>query len=66
MRAAVIEGGVAVNIIEIEQLGDLPELELVEAGGASIGDLWDGERFTPPPAPAAEPDLSEIDTTWSE
>lgn len=47
MRAAVIEGGVVANIIEVEALDVLPGL--VNAGIARIGDSWDGEQFAPAP-----------------
>lgn len=49
MRAHVIENGVVVNIIEVESLDFLPNL--VEATEGSIGWLYDGETFSPPPAP---------------
>lgn len=43
MKAAVIENGVVVNLIVVDQLGDL-----VDGEGAAIGDLWDGQQFTKP------------------
>jgi hypothetical protein len=50
MRAAVIEAGRVANIIEIEALGDLLGLELVEvSGGVAIGDLYDGDEFSEAP-----------------
>lgn len=51
MRAHVIENGVVVNTIEVESLDFLPNL--VEATEGSIGWLYDGEVFSPPPAPPA-------------
>jgi hypothetical protein len=47
MRAAVIEGGIVANIIEVESLDFLPNL--IDAAGGAIGDLWDGATFTKPP-----------------
>ncbi|MGI4717199.1 MAG: hypothetical protein ACRYGO_07240 [Janthinobacterium lividum] len=55
MRAAIIIDGKVDNIIEIEALDALPGVQLVEAEGASIGDLWDGERIVPAPTAPAEP-----------
>jgi len=49
MRAHVIENGVVVNTIEVESLDFLPNL--VEATEGSIGWLYDGQTFSPPPAP---------------
>lgn len=51
MQAAVIENSAVVNIIEIESLDLIPALELVDATGAQIGDLWDGGQFITPAAP---------------
>lgn len=61
MRAAIIEGGKVVNIIEVDDLNVLGEgVAIVEAPTASIGDDWDGEKFiridSAPPAPPAVPD----------
>ena len=47
MRAHVIENGVVVNTIEVESLDFLPNL--VEATEGSIGWLYDGQAFRPPP-----------------
>lgn len=49
MRYAIIENGTVTNIIEAN--GSLPGLNMVDAKHACIGDLWDGETFTAPPAP---------------
>lgn len=47
MRAALIQGGIVANIIEVESL-DYPGL--IEAGNGKIGDSWDGSVFTTPVA----------------
>jgi hypothetical protein len=52
MRAAVIENGVVVNVIEVASL-DVIE-GLVDGAGAAIGDAWDGTQFIPP-APVQAP-----------
>jgi len=57
MRAAVVEGGVVVNIIEVESLATFPGL--IDAAGGTIGDTWDGEKFTSPP-PIPEPVPSAV------
>jgi hypothetical protein len=46
MRAAVIDGGIVANIIEVDGLDVFPGL--VDAGNAQIGDLWDGASFSLP------------------
>lgn len=51
MQAAIIVDGQVDNIIEIDSLDVLPDLDLVDATGAQIGDLWDGERFSRPGGP---------------
>ena len=51
MRAAHIEDGKVINIIEAEALDIWPGVELVEAEGAAIGDTWDGAAFHRPPPP---------------
>jgi hypothetical protein len=51
MRAAVIDNGIVVNIIEVQSLDFLPGL--VDAAGAGIGDRWDGAAFSAPPLPPA-------------
>lgn len=47
MRVAIIEGGTVANVIVVEG-GVLPDGG-VPSDTADIGDLWDGEVFTPPP-----------------
>lgn len=47
MRAHVIENGVVVNTIEVEDLEVFPNLVDAELGG-QIGDAWDDEVFTSP------------------
>lgn len=49
-RFAVIEEGRVTNIAEAEQ-GFAVSQGWIPAGSASIGDLWDGETFTPAPPP---------------
>jgi hypothetical protein len=46
MRAAIIVDGKVDNIIEVDALDVLEGVVVVEAPSASIGDLWDGEKFT--------------------
>jgi hypothetical protein len=60
MRAAIIVDGTVDNIIEIEALDALPGVQLVDAGGASIGDLWDGEQIIPAPTEPVEPTEAQI------
>lgn len=56
MKAAVIENGKVVNIILVDSLDAFPNL--VDAGGASVGDLWDGVSFIPvPPQPKTREQL---------
>ena len=50
MRAAVIESGFVVNMIEVESLDFMPGL--VDGEGGGIGDLWNGQSFTKPALPA--------------
>jgi len=47
MRAHIIENGVVVNTIEVEDLEVFPNLIDAELGG-QIGDAWDGENFVSP------------------
>ena len=49
MRAHIIENSTVVNTIEVESLDFMPGL--VEATEGAIGWSYDGEKFTPPPAP---------------
>lgn len=49
MRAAMIENGVVLNVIETDDLDFIPGL--VACDGYGPGDLWDGERFSKPPEP---------------
>lgn len=56
MRAAVIENGIVVNLIEVDSLDVFPGL--IDAADAAIGDLWDGSGFSwpaaaPVPVPAS-------------
>lgn len=50
MRYAVIQDGVATNIV-IASAEFAQARGWVLADGAQIGDLWDGEAFTTPPPP---------------
>lgn len=66
MRAHIIENGVVVNTILVEDLNAFAGLETPpslidgEAGGG-IGDLWDGESFTTPaPAPSEVPEAVDM------
>ena len=52
MRAAIINSGVVVNVIELDNLGQYPGA--VACPNNDIGDLYDGSTFTkptPPPPP---------------
>lgn len=51
MRAAQIEGGLVVNVLEVDDLADVPGGVATETG--NVGDGWDGGKFTPP-APTKE------------
>lgn len=51
MRAHIIEAGEIVNTIEVESLDFMPGL-VAAVGGEGIGWGYDGQTFTPPPAPA--------------
>lgn len=48
MRAHVIENGKVINTIEVESLDFMPGLISAKNDG-SIGDLWDGKKFTTSP-----------------
>jgi hypothetical protein len=54
MRAHIIDNGIVTNTIEVESLDFLPNL--VEATEGSIGWLYDGQTFTPPPPPIKTPE----------
>lgn len=54
MRAHIIKDGVVVNTIEVESLDFMPGL--IDAEQGSIGDLWDGQAFSKPPAPVKSPE----------
>lgn len=54
MRAAVIEEGLVVNLIEVDTLNSFAGLTCVEAGDAHIGDAWDGMRFVRPATPGQD------------
>lgn len=49
-RFAIIDAGRVTNIIEADE-EFAASIGAIDATGAAIGDLWDGETFTPPPAP---------------
>lgn len=54
-RFAIIDAGRVTNIAEAEE-GFGASQGWIPAGSASIGDVWDGEVFTPgPPAPPVVP-----------
>jgi hypothetical protein len=54
MRAAVIENGVVVNVIIVDEINSP---DLVPAENGLIGDLWNGAAFqTPPPPPPKVPE----------
>lgn len=53
MRAAIVEDGVVINVIEVESLEALPGL--IAGDGANVGDQWDGSVFSRPTAPTLEP-----------
>jgi hypothetical protein len=60
MRAAIIVDGKVDNIIEVDSLDAIEGVQLVEAPGAAIGDLWDGETFTREEAPPAPPTREQL------
>lgn len=48
-----IENGVAVEVVVVDSIEGRfhPSLVWVQSDSAKIGDLYDGEKFTPPPEP---------------
>lgn len=52
-RFAIIDAGRVTNIIEADA-EFAASIGAIDATGAAIGDLWDGEAFTPPAPPAPE------------
>lgn len=54
MRAAVIQNGVVVNLIEVASLNFMPGL--VATDTADIGDLWNGASFSKPTPVVRVPD----------
>ena len=57
MRYAIVEDGIVTNVAAAEEpFGD----NWVRSDTAEIGDLYDGETFTPPPAPP-----SDVEAAWS-
>ncbi len=51
MRAAAIEDGIVVNVIEVDSLEALPDVHLEYAETAAVGDRWSAGEFSKPPAP---------------
>lgn len=60
MRAHIIKNNIVVNTIEVETLDFIPGLVNADKGG-TVGDVWDGQTFTPPapPEPPALPALKQ-------
>ena len=58
-RFAIIDAGRVTNIVEAEP-DYAAEQGWIPAGDSNIGDLWDGEHFTPAP-PAPEPSQFDRD-----
>lgn len=52
MKYAIIENGVVANIAKAD--APLADNWIEASGNVNIGDLWDGESFTPAPPPAPE------------
>lgn len=46
MKAAILQGGRVINIIEVDSLDVFPDL--LDAGDCAIGDVWNGSRFVTP------------------
>jgi hypothetical protein len=59
MRYAVIENGAVKNIVVADEQ-TATNNGWINATGAKIGDAWDGQNFTSPPAPA--PTVSNVIT----
>ena len=56
-RFAIIDAGRVINVVEAE--ADFAQSQgWIPAGDSNIGDLWDGENFTPAPPP---PEPSQFD-----
>lgn len=53
MKAHIIENGIVVNTISVENLDFMPNLISADNGGA-IGDIWDGSGFAKPEKTGAE------------
>jgi len=53
MRKAIVEGGLVVNIAEVDIASGWKPASgmLVDGDGASIGDTWDGTKFISPVVP---------------
>ena len=60
MKAAQIENGVVINIIEVPSLDYMPNL--VDPVGAKIGNLWDGFNFTQSPSQILEDEIRTEET----
>lgn len=56
MKAHIIENGKVVNTITVESLDFMPNLVDANIGGA-IGDMYDGQTFTPPPPVVEVPEV---------
>lgn len=52
MRAHIIDAGIISNTIEVDSLDFMPGL-VAAVAGEGIGWSYDGQTFTPPPAPPA-------------
>lgn len=55
-RAHIIKDGLVVNTVEVDELNPPAGFEMAWAvGNSDIGDAWDGEAYTKPPAPEPPP-----------
>lgn len=64
MRTALIQDGQVINVVEApEGWQPPPGLLAVASATASIGDGWDGERFTPAPPPETPTDPADTRIT---